>query len=70
MNKLRCLLSGGHRFAPDKIVTCKNPINFTYELKNFCVKCGKPISFEIPDSFIDKEIEKFRLREWQRWMKK
>lgn len=67
MNKLRCLLSGGHRYSPSKIITHRNPMNCTIELRNFCVKCGKMISFEIPDNFIDEEIEKAKIREWRRW---
>ena len=58
MNKLRCLLSGGHRYSPSKVVSCRNAINFTIKLLNFCVKCGKMIEFEIPDNFIDEEIKR------------
>ena len=58
MNRLRCILSGGHRYSLSKIITHRNAMNFTIELRNFCVKCGKMISFEIPDNFIDKEIER------------
>ena len=68
MNKLRCLLSGGHRYSPLKIVSCRNAINFTIKLRNYCVKCGKMIEFEIPDNFIDEEIKKIKEREWsKRW---
>ena len=67
MNKLRCFLSGGHRYNPSKIITTRNAINCTIELNNFCVKCSKMISFEIPDNFIDMEIKKFKEKEWFRW---
>ena len=67
MNKLRCLLSGGHRYSPSKIITHRNPMDCTIELRNFCVKCSKMISFKIPDNFIDREIEKFKEKEWFRW---
>ena len=67
MNKLRCLLSGGHRYSPSKIITCRDGTNCTIKLRNFCVKCGKMIEFEIPDNFIDEEIKKAKEREWLRW---
>lgn len=67
MNKLCCLLSGGHRYSPSKIITHRKAMNCTIELRNFCVKCGKMISFEIPDNFIDEEIKKFKEKEWFRW---
>lgn len=67
MNKLRCLLSGGHRYSPSKIVSTRNPRDCTIILNNFCVKCSKMISFEIPDRFIDDEIKKFKEKEWFRW---
>ena len=67
MNKLRCLLSGGHRYSPSKIVTMRNPRNRTIVLHNFCVKCSKMIEFAIPDNFIDEEIKKFKETEWFRW---
>lgn len=71
MNKLRCLLSGGHRYSLSKIITHRKPMNRTIELRNFCVKCGKMISFEIPDNFIDEDIKKFKEREWsKRWNEK
>ena len=65
MNKLRCLLSGGHRYSPSKIITQRKEINRTIVLRNFCVKCSKMIEFEIPDNFIDEEIKKFKVREWR-----
>ena len=67
MNKLCCFLSGGHRYSPSKVISTRNPFTHTMTLRNFCVKCSNMISFEMDDSFIDKEIEKFRLKEWFRW---
>ena len=67
MNRLCCLLSGGHRYSPSKIISKRNEIKRTIEMKNFCVKCSKMISFEIPDNFIDKEIKKAKIREFRRW---
>ena len=58
MNKLCCLLSGGHRYSPSKVITKRNGINCTIVLRNFCVKCGKMIEFEMPDNFIDEEIKR------------
>jgi hypothetical protein len=57
MNKLRCILSGGHRYSPSKVISCRNEANFTIKLRNFCVKCGKMIEFEMPYTFIDNEIK-------------
>jgi len=67
MNKLRCILSGGHRYHPSNIIKTRDARNFTIVLNNFCVKCNKKISFEIPDNFIDEEIKKFKEKEWFRW---
>lgn len=67
MTKLRCLLTCGHRYSPDKVVTMRNEKNRTVVLHNFCVKCSNMITFEIPDRFIDDEIEKFRRKEFERW---
>ena len=67
MNRLRCLLSGGHRYSPSKIITHRNEINHTIILRNFCVKCSKMIEFEMPDNFIDGEIKKFKEKEWFKW---
>lgn len=63
MNRLRCMLSGGHRYSLSKIITHRNEIKRTIEMRNFCVKCNKVISFEIPDNFIDEEIKKIRIKE-------
>lgn len=63
MNRLRCFLSGGHKYHPSRIVTTRQPINRTIVLNNFCVKCSKMISFDIPEEFIDMEIKKFKEKE-------
>lgn len=67
MNRLRCLLSGGHRYSLSKIITHRNAMNRTIELRNFCVKCGKMISFEITDTFFNEERKIFIERLARRW---
>lgn len=67
MNKLCCLLTGGHRYSPSMVTTCRNAVNCTIEMKNFCVKCNKEIFFEIPADFIDKEIKKAKIKLWERF---
>ena len=67
MNRLRCLLSGGHRYSPAKIVTTRNERNHSIVLHNFCVKCSRMITFEISAEFIDNEIKKEKERLWFRW---
>jgi hypothetical protein len=67
MNRLRCILSGGHKYHPSRIVTIREPRSRTITLYNFCAKCGKMISFDIPEKFIYMEIKKFKEKEWFRW---
>ena len=67
MNKLCCFLSGGHKYSLSNIVSHRNEINRTIGLKNHCIKCGKTICFEMPDTFIDEEIKKEKLKLWRRW---
>lgn len=66
MNRLCCILSGGHKYSPTKIITKRNEINRTIEMKNFCVKCSKMISFEISDIFIDEEIARYEFKNFYR----
>lgn len=67
MNRLRCLLSGGHRYSPAKIVTRRNHIDNTIVLHNFCVKCSRMITFEMPAEVIDNEIKKGIEKQFFRW---
>lgn len=67
MNKFRCLLSGGHRYSPLKVIASRDEINRTVLLQNFCEKCGKMISFEITDTFINEARKTFIERLARRW---
>ena len=66
MNKLCCILSGGHRYSPSKIITKRNEITRTIVLRNFCIKCSKMIEFEIPDNFIVDILDKMDFFQGQR----
>lgn len=67
MTKLRCLLSGGHRYHPSKVVTTHDDVRHVIVLHNFCVKCSHMIAFEMPSEVIDNEIKKAQTREWFKW---
>lgn len=69
MNRIKCFLTGGHYYHPSKMVTTRNITNRTIILNNYCTKCGKLNTFEIPEEYIDVEIKKFKLKEWSRWSK-
>jgi hypothetical protein len=47
MNRLRCFLTGGHRYVDTGISAkkCANP-NW-YTVTNQCIKCGKPIQIDL-----------------------
>lgn len=68
MNRLCCFLSGGHRYTPSRTIATKNPFNRTIVFNDFCVKCGKLNSVEIPiehlEKELEKEVERFK-REWR-----
>ena len=67
MNKLMCFLSGGHKYYSSRVSTARDYRNHTIVIMNPCAKCSKVIALEVPESFIDKEIEKAKLHEWLRW---
>lgn len=66
MNRLFCLVTGGHKYSMNKILSTRNHTNNTIVLHNHCVKCKTPISFEIPENFIDMEIERYKTKKWER----
>ena len=55
MNRLICFLTGGHRYADGNITTHPNRKKGYMTLKNYCIKCGKPIYIQMN---IDFEIQK------------
>ena len=59
MNKLICLLTGGHRYEDKNLVSYQN-LNPDYvTLENKCVKCGKIIEFDFPiGAYLNAEIKK------------
>lgn len=46
MNKLMCILTGGHRYADKNIIVYQHPNPDYVRLHNECVKCGKTIEFD------------------------
>ena len=42
MNRLKCFLSGGHRYSDANLISYKDERKGAYVFCNFCVKCGKP----------------------------
>ena len=62
MNKLCCFLTGGHRYDPSKVLSCSGTMDRVILLRNFCVKCGKMITFEFAQELIDKDLEEYRRR--------
>ena len=67
MNKLMCFLSGGHKYYPSRVSTARDYRNRTIVIMNPCAKCSKVIEVEVPESFIEKEIEKAKLYKELRW---
>lgn len=59
MNKLFCLISGGHRYADTNIIAYQHPNPDYVTLHNKCVKCGKEVSFDFcVGAYIKAEIAK------------
>lgn len=46
--KIRCFLTGGHRYDIRKVRIYDNSMEHTYEIKNTCSKCGTENMIAIP----------------------
>lgn len=63
MNRLFCKLTGGHRYADEKLDIVEiNHYTDTVRMINYCVKCGKPYEIKVSYSCmfgdIDAEIKR------------
>lgn len=62
MNRLLCFVTGGHRYADKNLISCpSNHKLFHTTLHNECVKCGKPIEFEMNvGAIVRAEMDRLR----------
>lgn len=59
MNKIICLLTGGHRYKDKNIITRPTLYKDYVILHNKCVKCGKVIEFDFcVGKYVREEIHK------------
>ena len=56
MNRFFCLLTGGHRYADINMIVIHDPIFRTYKVKNYCVKCGKPYTIDLPENVLFRDL--------------
>ena len=70
MNKVFCLLTGGHRYADMNLQSVYNPYTRQSLLVNRCVKCGKTFTVTIDtDEIIKRDIEEFK-KKHRFWVRK
>lgn len=47
MNKLKCFLTGGHRYSDANTISVTNEGEDVYVFYNYCLKCGKPYTVKV-----------------------
>jgi hypothetical protein len=55
--KLRCLITGGHRYSNINLLMMKDPFKPEYIFTNECLKCGKTIHLRISKVVFDGILE-------------
>ncbi len=61
MNKLMCILTGGHRYEDKNIIVYQHPNPDFVMLHNECVKCGKTIDFDFcVGAYLRAEMKKLK----------
>ena len=48
MNKLKCLITGGHKYDSKNLIMTEDLPRNLFVFHNRCVKCGKEYAVEIP----------------------
>ena len=54
---LRCLITGGHRYASINLLMMKDPFKPEYIFTNECIKCGKVIHVRVSKVAFDGILE-------------
>lgn len=44
MNRLACMLTGGHMYECKNLIVTSDPLFDYFTIENHCVKCGKPFT--------------------------
>ena len=57
MKRIKCLLSGGHRYANVNLLMMKDPFKPEYIFTNNCLKCGNITYIRVPKSSFDSILE-------------
>ena len=57
MRKLRCLITGGHRYSNLNLLMLKDPFKPEYIFTNNCLKCGKIIHIRVSQVVLDGILE-------------
>ena len=55
--RLRCLITGGHRYTDINLLMLKDPFKPEYIFTNECLKCGKVIHIRVPKRSFDSILE-------------
>ena len=55
--KLRCLITGGHRYSSINLLMMKDPFKPEYIFTNECLKCGKTICLRVSKVVFDGILE-------------
>ena len=64
IKKLRCLITGGHRYSNTNLLVMKDHFKREYIFTNNCLKCGKIMHVRVPKVCIE-EILAADLQRWR-----
>lgn len=62
--RIKCLLTGGHRYADVNMLMLADPYRLEYIVTNNCLKCGKTITARISKKALDSILEA-DMRRWR-----
>lgn len=60
--RIKCMLSGGHRYADINMLMLEDPFAPQYIVTNNCVKCGKTITVRVSKKALDSILEAYLRR--------
>lgn len=57
LRKLRCLITGGHRYSNLNLTMMKDPFKPEYIFTNECLKCGETVRLRVSKRSFDAILE-------------
>lgn len=68
--RLRCLITGGHRYSNINLLMMKDPFKPEYIFTNECLKCGKTIHLRVSkvafDGILEADLRRKRAEDGER----